>query len=166
MKKVLITFSRYAEAALLQVLRAALNAVTGNSIFTGIEPTPAAALVKADDYQAAMSESSTGDRTAIARKNALKKEVQALLRSWAQYVNMIAKGDPTIIAASGMPTVKPVEPTAVSVVTNIGIEQGLNPGTLDIGYKKPKGVVAVVCSYTPRPYYQKQHLVNKGYSAY
>ncbi len=150
-EKVLIYYGDFADAVLLQICMAALDGITGNPIFNGINPSAADVLQTVNNYSKALAESATGDRRAIATKKAVKKEVQAKLRSWALFVNMIANGDDTVLANSNLPLVKKPEQKTVAAVTNIKIDQGINPGTLAIRYNKPKSTLAVMYSYTYDP---------------
>lgn len=162
MKKLLTTFRQYSEGVLLQIARAALQAVTGNAYFTDISPTPANTLAKTDDYESSLAQAATGDKTAIAKKNEIKNQLRTYLRSWAIYINMKADGNAEIIASSGMPVAKTPQPVQLTAPANIIITQGLNPGALIIEFQKPKGARGFIIKWAKAPITESSVWQTKG----
>ena len=151
MKKALITFSKYAEAALLSVCRTAIFKITGNLNFTNITPTPAAMAAKADELEQAISDANGGDRTAIAHKNVVLAAVILLLRDWAVYINLVSKGNVEMLTSSGLPLSKDPAPSHIEAPQNLRVEQGKALGSLILRFKAVKSASSYLFQKTNDP---------------
>ena len=135
MRNCKINFDGYAEPELLQKTRAAVLKMTGNANFPNIVPTAANMAIAADDFEAAMANASTGNKDAIANKNAQKAVLQGMMRSWGLYVNLLSDGDLEKLTSSGLPITKEPTPAVLGVPENLVISQAVNPGTIEVSFK-------------------------------
>jgi len=100
--KVLISFIKFSVAEQLSYYVNVLTNMKGNANF----PAPAISYVEAqtavDNLTVYNSAARGGDRTAIANMHVVELSVQKIFRYYASYVEMVADGNESIIASSGM----------------------------------------------------------------
>lgn len=130
-----IDFHAFADAKFLQTTRAAIIKMTANANFPNVVPTAANMATAADDFEEAMAIASTGNRDAIASKNAQKNTLQGMMRSWGLYVNQLSDGNIGMLIGSGLPTTKEPAPSVLGVPENLVINQAVNPGSVEVSFK-------------------------------
>lgn len=85
-----------------------ITAISENSLFADIDPTPAELQVLADDYQEKQEVSSRGGSVLEnMQKNDSRDALSKALKKWAHFVNEVADGNSTILTSSGMILAKP-----------------------------------------------------------
>ena len=98
-----IAFHGFADAKLLQTTRAAIIKMTANANFPNVVPIAANMVTVADNFEAAMSNASAGNRYAIANKNVQKSTLHGPMHNWGRYVNLIYDGNLEMLVSSGLP---------------------------------------------------------------
>ena len=139
MEKIIIDYSKMRDAELLSFARVIILHMDKNPNFTAPVPTVADFTTTVDSYETALTDAGNHDRQAVARKNTLKTEVNSGLRSWAMYVNTVSQGDADKLASSNFKMAKQREPVHLAAPVIKAVMQGINPGSLQVVIKKPKG---------------------------
>jgi hypothetical protein len=116
----------------------------GNANFPAPVPSVVDFTATVDSYSAALVDAGDRDRQAVAQKNTLKKAVNSGLRSWGMYVNTVSQGDADKLASSNLKPAKQREPVHLTAPVIKALMQGLNPGSLVVAIKKPKGTKTLI----------------------
>lgn len=148
MKKCLINFTKYSDAALEARAQLILNSLTGNAHFT--DPVPSLAELQAaiTAFSAALIKAGSGNRSDIAFKNQKRRELVAILVSLAQYVTFVANGDESILYSSGFEISKTPGTIIITRPENLQVINGNNTGELQISVNGVKGALSYLFEYT------------------
>jgi len=109
MKKPTMNFRKLDAAQLLQFAEEIHNKMMENSdIFATPSPDLETLVTTTDEYRDAVTEAAFGDRRAISFRNEKRGELETVISDLAKYVEMIARGNQTIILSAGfLPTKDP-----------------------------------------------------------
>lgn len=131
-------FSRLSYPNFLAQAQRIVTAMTGNPHFPEpwTAPTPSLAQISADlDSFAAVSAAvSSGDRTRMPERDAARATLAADLQQLAVYLQMVTKGDPTLVATSGFdlrpPTLRPAVMLPLPAPSDLRTTRGELSGTI------------------------------------
>jgi hypothetical protein len=139
--KAVINYSKFADDSLATTAQAGHDGVAGATT-TFATPTPAMATFQThiDTYTAALAAvtASPGHEATLA-KNAARDVVEEDLATLGKYVNLIANGDATIVALSGLPSYDTAAspPAAVRPApTNLSVKHGTASGSVKLRFKQ------------------------------
>ena len=137
-----ITLSLYNKipVVLLALLNNVIEKLTGNIKL----PTPPVSLTVmqtlADAYEQAVEDAQFGSQASKAARNALTKEVRAVLTKTGNYVRATANGDATILTTSGFEMSKIPEPVGLPATPeNLKVLMGPLSGQTDVRWKRVHG---------------------------
>jgi hypothetical protein len=130
LKRILLSFCRFAAPALIVFGRSIVSKMTGNLFFTNPDPPLTDVTSAIDDVEKKAALAKDGSKLAKSDLKEAKKVLTTLLRSLVWYVEKIAKGDENILISSGFELSKEPEP---SQRDDFWILPGMNPGELLIG---------------------------------
>lgn len=153
MKRILLDFTRYADAALLVLAEAVYAALTGNAFFPALSD-PGLADFKAalDAYDDALAAAADRGKNSIAAKKARKAELTNLLFKLALECMRVADGNDEALISTKFPLTKdkvPQKPLGIASISKI--ENGQNPGELVVTLYTLPGVRAFVYQYAQDP---------------
>lgn len=100
-----------------------------------VNPVPAVTVVEdaLARYSEAVKAAIDGGRAAVAAKNQARKALEGMLRQWANYANMIAAGDLSILAACGLDVAKERgSSTPLTTPQIVKVASGKNPGEVEV----------------------------------
>lgn len=133
--KATIDFTGYSDVTLPPVAQNVLDNLFGNVNF----PTPplmqATLQTKLTDYSTALANKSSRATADIIAFNIIRHDLEVMLADLAGYVNIVAKGDLTIVSASGFPyydTAHPAHTGPPAAPTNVTLRHGDLSGTVDV----------------------------------
>ena len=108
--KVIIDFSKSTDSKLDQQAQAIVVAMTGNANFT--TPVPALTVVSdaISSSQEALTQSATGDHTAVEIKDQQRQNLEEVLAELGLYVEMQSGGDAAVMMSSGFDISKTPSP--------------------------------------------------------
>jgi hypothetical protein len=101
-----------------------------------------------DNYTLSIDQAINGDRLAISRKNARRKELINLMHQLSYYVLFTAFGDKDIAIQSGFDVARDREAVYIENPKNFKIVNGGNQGTLILSVKAVKGAKSYLYQYT------------------
>ena len=106
MKKPRMNFKKLSDAELLQFAEEVYNKMEENSdLFETPSPELTTLTAATSDYRDAVIEATFRDRRAISFRNEKRKELETVISDLAMYVDIIARGNQTIILSAGfLPT--------------------------------------------------------------
>jgi hypothetical protein len=130
LKRILLSFCRYAAPALIVFGRSIVKKMTGNSFFSDPDPAMDELTTAIDDVETKAALAKDGSKTAKSNLKVAVKFLITLLRTEAWYVEKTAKGDENILISSGFELSKEPNP---SQRDDFWILPGMNPGELLIG---------------------------------
>ena len=151
MKKVLITFSKLRDSDFFTKSRVVYQGMNGNEYFPSPDPVMAVFLAKIDEFEAAITVAKTGDRNAIATKNALRFMLNDFMRNLAMYVNAISRGDVVKLVSSGFTLAKDRQPVHIGVPIIRDLVQWLHPGSIQMRVEHQAGVKVLLYQVAPDP---------------
>lgn len=145
-------YAYMSDAALELKSQSIVAAVGGSPHFT----TPVPSLVEVSgviaNYKSLLVEAQMRDKTKVATKNALKKELVSTIRALGNYVTQTAEGELEVLISSGFTLAKTGQ--AAPPITNpqdLQVENGLNSGEIITGVKAVKSAKAYIHQYTADP---------------
>lgn len=144
MDKVIINYDFLRDADVLSFARVIIQHMDKNPNFPEPKPAVPAFTTTVDSYGTALTDAGNGDRQAVAKKNTLRKAVISGLRAWAMYVNTESQGDEDKLASSNFKKAKKREPVHLAAPVIKAVMQGINPGSLEVSIKKPKGAKTLI----------------------
>ncbi|MBK7554129.1 MAG: fibronectin type III domain-containing protein [Flavobacteriales bacterium] len=140
-----ITLALYKKipVVLLALLNNVIEKLTGNIKL----PTPPVSLTVmqtlADAYEQAVEDAQFGSQASKAARNALTKEVRAVLTKTGNYVRATANGDATILTTSGFEMSKIPEPVGLpDAPENLKVLMGPLSGQTDVRWKRVHGATS------------------------
>ena len=139
------------DAELLAFGRSIYPAMNGNVIFPNPIPAMPSYLQALDAYDDALTAAKTGNRNAVAIKNAGKQNIVTMLRSMATYVNSVCNGDPVMLASSAFKLAKEREPVYIGQPIITAVLQGLNAGSMIVKVQTDKGTISLLYQAAPDP---------------
>lgn len=118
-----------------------------------INPTPAMAemLDAISKYSDSVTAAAEGGRTLIAARKANRKALEIMLRQWAAYAMMVAKGDREILISSGFDLVKENETVDVAAPRLLSVKTGRISGQVIVRATGASGVKSYLHEYTTDP---------------
>ncbi len=151
-QKLLIGFARYSNDVLDNKAREIVQSMTGNAAFA--TPVPPLAEVQAalNAYQDALSQASKGGTEKTAIKNLRRKELEALLKRLASYVEDTALGNEVMLISSGFDLTKaPVPVGILPKPARVKVTSGPVPGSVKVTADGVTGAEAYLfeCAATP-----------------
>jgi hypothetical protein len=134
MRKPITDFSGYAAGDLLP---AAVNIhdqlVLNIALFPGLPSTPADLKLLNDAFEAAMAKKVGGARADFLAFEVARANLEGALGDTGAYVNIVAKGDPTTVSASGFPSYdtggNTPDYSPPAAPTNVVVRQGVISGS-------------------------------------
>lgn len=152
-KRVVTNFSsaKYSDSDLYTVSQAALYGLTGNTYFPGIPslvlltqpPAPNPPVLNltdaSADYFTKLIEARKGGKDRIDAKNVAREVLEDILGSWANYVNLISKGNTAMLQSSRFDLIK--EPQRVGILPkpeNFKV-RAIGKGQLELSVEKING---------------------------
>lgn len=151
MKKVLISFIKYRETDFLAKCRLVYQSMNGNVNFPNPEPAMIAFLAKTGEFDNAITNANTGDRTAIAHKNAVQVTLIGMMHNLAMYVNTICKGNVEMLVGSGFTLTKDPVPVYLETPVIRQIKQAQNPGGMVVTIYAAKGSKSILFQIATNP---------------
>ena len=145
MTKLILDYSEKTDPVLLAKSLGMVHGLTGNLHFPLPWPTEFPTLAALTAKQAAFADALTAaadrDKGKVAAKNALRKELLAIIRQVGIYLQVKSGGDRTILESTGYDLAKdrvpyPNPPTAPQ---NLKVVAGTLPGTVVVSAKSPRG---------------------------
>jgi hypothetical protein len=130
LKRILLSFCRFAVATLIVFGRSIVSKMTGNSFFTNPDPKLDDVTTAIDDVETKAALAKDGSKLAKSNLKEAKKVLINMLRSLAWYVEKTANGVENILISSGFELSKEPEP---SQRDDFWVLRGMNPGELLIG---------------------------------
>ena len=149
--KVLLTFSRYADAKLESFCKIVMQAITGNANFPTPLPTLSAIQAALDNFGEALIAAASGNRVSVALKNQYRRELVALMRQLGNYINTVSDGNVAMLASSGFALSKFPEPRHLATPGTPVVKQGQNEGAMLMGIAAVKGATSYLHQVTPDP---------------
>ena len=129
--RIMMSFSRYADAELSAKAKEIESSMSSNPKFAGAGDTLTKLATARTEYDESLVMARTGDTTKIALKNERRKILIEVLTELARYVEMVAKGNRAVLLSSGFEISKE-HPTAVilDVPQNLKLSDGNESGEL------------------------------------
>lgn len=150
--KLVTSFAKYTDSALVSKAESILLACTDNEFFP--KPTPTLPVLQ-DAITAlndAIAAAVDGSRIKIAERKKARTELENLLRPLNSYVSMVAMGDETVLVSSGFDLFKaPVPQPELSVPGPPVPSSGLNTGEVLVKVSRVDGVKSYIYECTPDP---------------
>jgi hypothetical protein len=139
MSKAIIDFTGYTGAELLPTALTIHTQMTANAaVFTTPPLTMAAFKTHIDDYETALNKKASRATADIIAFNVARNDLETVLTGLGNYANTVAKGDPSIIVKSGIPsyeTLRTPDTAPPAAPQNLTVRQGDNSGTLVVRYQ-------------------------------
>lgn len=145
-------YASMSDAALELKSQSIVAAVGASSHFTAPVPTLLEVSAVITNYRTLLVEAQMRDKTKVADKNQLKKELIAILRALGNYVTQTAEGDLAVLISSGYTLAKTGQ--SAPPITNpqdLQVENGLNSGEVITTVKAVKNARSYIHQYTPDP---------------
>lgn len=130
MKKVSISFEKYADANFQKKAELVYNSLTGNVAFESLASAVVAMKAALDAYSAALQASGTRERNAVAIKNQCRQQLSTLLSQLGLSVMVVAAGNEALLVSSGFTLNKTPEPRYISNPGNVVLSQGISTGEM------------------------------------
>jgi hypothetical protein len=138
--KISLSFSRFTDAAFLtQGEHVHLN-MTGNVYFPDPVPTLADIKIAIDAYRDALTNAKGLGIVPVAIKNQTREALEQLLFQLGMFVMFVANGNETILITSGYTLTKPGEPSYITSLGNVTLENGVSSGQLISSVKAQKAI--------------------------
>lgn len=141
-QKALISFGKYSDSVIITICQFILAAINGNANFPDPTPKLVTLTTLLTDYIDALNACGTRDRTKIAVKNALRRQLNDAFNQLGVYVNMTCMGDAVMLATSGFKLSKIPEPVHIGVPANLEVFTGANPGSIKASIKRVAGATS------------------------
>lgn len=152
MKRILLNFASYSDAALLVLAQGIHVALTGNPFFTTTSPDLTTFLSVITAYSNALAAAQNRGKDEVGAKNARKAELVALLADLALDIMKQADGNVEALISSGFPLNKSRQPQPPLGIVDIAkIEVGENSGELLVIIKPVPGARTYIYQYTQDP---------------
>jgi hypothetical protein len=146
--KILLTYKNVSDIGLPVKTQVIIDSMTGNARYPNPPTALAVIQAKKDEYERSLSLAKLGDDRAIATKDLLRLELEALLHELAAYVQGTAKNDPAVLASSGFDISRE---HAARTTDELSIVASDIPGMVFSTMKSVKGASAYIHMYTPDP---------------
>ncbi|MFL5810468.1 MAG: fibronectin type III domain-containing protein [Flavisolibacter sp.] len=147
MQKALMSFAHFGDGKLLAFGQTVIVSMTGNPDYPA--PVPSIAFVSdtVGSFAEAITIAASGNRAAIADKNAKKRLAIAALRQLAASVTTTANGDRTMLLTSGFDISKDKEPVVITKPVDLRVTTGTSSGELNVSVRRVKGAASYVHEY-------------------
>ncbi|MEI7730346.1 MAG: fibronectin type III domain-containing protein [Verrucomicrobiota bacterium] len=153
MVKLILDYSDTSDPILLTKTFAMVHGLTGNLHFPLPWPTEfptlAALTAKQTAFAEAMAAAADRDKGKISAKNALRKELLALVRQIGVYLQVKSGGDRTILESTGYDLVKDrvPNPNPPAAPQSFKVVAGALPGSVVASAKSPRGARSFEVQY-------------------
>ncbi|MEI7731217.1 MAG: fibronectin type III domain-containing protein [Verrucomicrobiota bacterium] len=153
MAKLILNYSKLNDGMYASKTLSIVNGLTGNSHFPlpwpADFPTLAALTAKQKSFADAVTAAEDRDKGKISARNALRKELQAMVRDIGRYLQTKSGGDQTILESTGYDLAKaPVpNPTVPDAPLNLKVVGGKLPGSVVASAKSPRGARSFEVQY-------------------
>jgi len=151
MNKLRLSFAR-SDSDLDTMAQNVIAKMTNNANFPSPNPKLEDVVKVSQTYTSLLVDAKNRDRAKVALKRSARNELTEMLRSLANYVMSVAKGDEAILASSGFVLVK--KRTAAPALTNpqkFVVRPGLNKGEILTMIERIPGARSYVHEYTLDP---------------
>lgn len=150
MKKILISSFMYCrDGEIIKITRRVLDSIKQNPQFPNAGQLVALIEKALEEYAAALSASGGRDRVLASIKDDKKAILQELLKELAYYVTQTAKGDKSLLLASGF-EISPDKTASQKIAPKLQVEMSI-AGQVTISINKVSGAKVYVHQYTPDP---------------
>lgn len=129
-RKVSLSFSRYTDADLLAKALHIMNSLANNPAFANPIPSLAELQAVITEYNRLLIEADTFSRPILAQKNAVRRQLQALLVRLGMYVMFIADGNEALLTSSGFALTKQPERANIANPGGVTLSNGITSGQL------------------------------------
>ena len=156
-----VSFGSYSDSKLDFQSKTILQMMKENLNFP--DPVPAYADVEAarKAFSDALAPARSGDRAAIAVKNANKEVLCKMLQRMGYYVNMVAMDDQAVLLTSGFTLEKQGTPSPFAAPSDVTVMNGPS-GQMIVGVGSAPGAKSFVYQYTTDPVTEKSVWVSEG----
>jgi hypothetical protein len=148
-KKIISSFIYCRDGELIKITRRILDSIKQNAQFPNAGPLVELIEKALEEYIAALSAAGGRDRVLVSIKDDKKAILQQLLMDLANYVNQTAKGDKTLLLASGF-DLNADKGTSQKVEPALSVELGM-PGQVTIRIKRVSRARVYIHQYTADP---------------
>lgn len=150
-KKLNVWFKKYSDSALLtRAENVALN-MANIKEFQNSTPSVAEMLQLISEYSDALAAAVDGGRNAVAEKNKKREALEEALRQFAKFVEMIAKGDITLLTSCGIEVASDRSQQPLMGPIEISVKSGANSGEAEVKLTGMKNARSYIFEYTPDP---------------
>jgi hypothetical protein len=150
MKRILISSFIYCrDGELIKITRRILDSMKQNANFPNAGPLLEAIEKALEEYSAALSAAGGRDRVLASIKDDKKAILQALLKELAYYVTQTAKGDKSLLLASGF-DINADKSTSEKMAPKLEVKLDI-AGQVTTSIRKVSGAKAYVHQYTADP---------------
>ncbi|MDP4283721.1 MAG: hypothetical protein Q8891_04820 [Bacteroidota bacterium] len=113
-------------------------------------PIPALADINAVliEYTSLLQLATSRNRVQIALKNQCRQTLIGMLSLLVDYTNLVAQGNPAMLAQSGFDLSKIPEPIWITEPTYLALKDGSNSGELTLHCKQVRGALSYLFQYT------------------
>ena len=148
-KKIISSFIYCRDGELIKITRRILDSLKQNAQFPNAGPLLEVIEKALEEYIAALSAAGGRDRVLASVKDDKKTILQELLLELAHYVTQTAKGDKTLLLASGF-DLNADKSYSQKNETSLSVELGI-PGQVTIRIKRVSRARVYIHQYTPDP---------------
>jgi hypothetical protein len=150
MKRILISSFMYCrDGELIKITRRILDSIKQNAQFLNAGPLVELIVKALEEYIAALSAAGGRDRVLASIKDDKKAILQQLLKELAYYVSQTAKGDKTLLLASGF-EINADKIASQKMAPKLQVELSI-AGQVTISISRVPGAKVYVHQYTPDP---------------
>jgi hypothetical protein len=150
MKRILISSFMYCrDGELIKITRRILDSIKQNAQFPNAGSLVELIVKALEEYIAALSAAGGRDRVLASIKDDKKAILQQLLKELAYYVSQTAKGDKTLLLASGF-EINADKIASQKMAPKLQVELSI-AGQVTIGISRVPGAKVYVHQYTPDP---------------
>jgi len=138
--KISLSFTKFTDAAFLTQGDHIFQNMTGNVYFPDPVPTLADIKIAIDAYSDALTNAKGLGTVPVAIKNQTREALEQLLFQLGMFVMFVANGNETILITSGYTLTKPREPSYITSLGNVTLENGVSSGQLISSVKAQKAI--------------------------
>lgn len=152
MNRLSIDFSGYSDSDLDTKAHDIISSLTNNPKLSDLFPKLEDVVKSSQSYSTSLIDAQTRDKTKVAIKNNVRKELVDVLKALGNHIMSVAQGDEAILASSGFTMIR--RGTSSRVLTNpqnLVVKPGKNRGEIVTSVAGVRGARAYMHEYTLDP---------------